>query len=206
MCAKDYRTQAWSQLSGNWGIMVLASLIYAILISALSTTAIGAIVLLGPLTVGYVTVTLMLARGEKPRLEAMFEGIGTHFVDRMLALLLTSIYTFLWSLLFIIPGIIKAYSYSMVPYILRDHPEMTATEAINRSREIMNGRKWNLFCLQFSFIGWILLCGLTFGILTLWVYPYMQQAEANFYESIKGEPTPATFTDHSDHTDGTQAL
>ncbi len=173
MCAKDYRTQAWSQLSGNWGIMVLASLIYAILISALSTTAIGAIVLLGPLTVGYVTVTLMLARGEKPRLEAMFEGIGTHFVDRMLALLLTSIYTFLWSLLFIIPGIIKAYSYSMVPYILRDHPEMTATEAINRSREIMNGRKWNLFCLQFSFIGWILLCGLTFGILTLWVYPYM---------------------------------
>ena len=94
----------------------------------------------------------------------------------------------------------------MVPYILRDHPEMTATEAINRSREIMNGRKWNLFCLQFSFIGWILLCGLTFGILTLWVYPYMQQAEANFYESIKDEPTPATFTDHSDHTDGTQAL
>ena len=73
---------------------------------------------------------------------------------------LTGLYIALWSLLFIIPGIIKSFSYAMAPYILAEHPEMTASEAITESRHMMDGNKWRLFCLDFSFIGWSLLCSL----------------------------------------------
>ena len=75
----------------------------------------------------------------------------------------------------------------MAPYILMDHPEMTGGEAITASKNLMKGKKWKLFCLEFSFIGWILLSILTFGILLLWIEPWMQAAMAAFYESIKDE-------------------
>ena len=84
-----------------------------------------------------------------------------------------------------IPGIIKSYSYAMTMYILADHPEMAPLDAIAESKRIMTGNKWRLFCLDLSFIGWLVLCILTFGILTLWVAPYQQCARAEFYESIR---------------------
>ena len=103
----------------------------------------------------------------------------------MLADILMSIFTFLWSLLLFIPGIVKAYSYSMTMYVLADHPEMSATDAIAESQRIMQGNKWRLFCLDLSFIGWLFLCALTLGILTLWIAPYQETARAEFYESIR---------------------
>ena len=99
-----------------------------------------------------------------------------------------SIFTFLWTLLLIIPGIIKSYAYSMSGFILTENPEMTAKEAMQVSEKMMVGNKWRLFCLQISFIGWQFLCVLSLGIGFLWLKPYMNAAIAAFYDEISREP------------------
>jgi uncharacterized membrane protein len=101
--------------------------------------------------------------------------------------LLTMVYTLLWTLLLIIPGIIKAYSYSMTYYVLEDNPELSGDKAIEESMRIMSGHKWALFWLHLTFIGWALLCILTLGIGFFWLVPYMNTAQAAFYEDIKAE-------------------
>jgi uncharacterized membrane protein len=98
-----------------------------------------------------------------------------------------SLLTFFWSLLFIIPGIVKAFSYAMTPFILDEYPELTPVEAIHRSRMMMKGHKFDLFWLYLSFIGWAILCVITCGIGFLWLAPYVQTAEAAFYEEVKAE-------------------
>lgn len=98
------------------------------------------------------------------------------------------IFTFLWTLLLIIPGIIKSYAYSMSGFILAENPEMTAKEAMQVSEKMMVGNKWRLFCLQISFIGWQFLCILSLGIGFLWLTPYMNAAIAAFYDEISREP------------------
>ena len=95
----------------------------------------------------------------------------------------------MWSLLLLIPGIIASYSYAMTPYILANHPELTAREAIARSKELMSGNRWRLFCLEFSFIGWALLSSLTMGIGSLFLTPYTQAAKAAFYRDLL-DPQP----------------
>ena len=95
-----------------------------------------------------------------------------------------SIFTFLWSLLLVIPGIIKSYSYSMAGFIMSENPEMSAKEAMEVSMRMMKGNKWRLFCLQLSFIGWGILCVFTVGIGYLWLNPYMNAATAAFYDEI----------------------
>ena len=94
--------------------------------------------------------------------------------------------TFAWSLLFIVPGIIAAYRYAMAPYIMAEHPELTASEAIEQSKTMMNGNKGRLFCLGFSFIGWILLAALTCGIGTVFLAPYIKAANTAFYMELTG--------------------
>ena len=102
-------------------------------------------------------------------------------------MVLMYVLTFLWTLLFIIPGIIKAFSYSMTPFILDEFPELSPSEAIHRSRMMMKGHKFDLFWLYLSFIGWAILAILTCGIGFLWLIPYMQTAEAAFYEEVKAD-------------------
>ncbi|MBR0443592.1 MAG: DUF975 family protein [Clostridia bacterium] len=204
MFAKDYRRLAWEKLSGNWGTVIVAYLLYALILGALSSTGVGGLLLGGPLTVGMAAVMLTLLRKGSTKIETLFDGLTTDFVSRMLAYILYSIYIALWSLLFFIPGIVKTYSYAMTFYIMRDNPGIGANEAITRSRQMMDGHKWQLFCLHFSFIGWILLSILTCGILVIWVAPYMEAANATFYESIKGEPQSAEFTETDNG--GTQSL
>lgn len=82
--------------------------------------------------------------------------------------------------------IIASYSYAMTEYILADHPELSASEAISRSKEMMEGNRWRLFCLEFSFIGWSILCAFTLGIGYLWLTPYKEAAKAAFYREISG--------------------
>ena len=96
-----------------------------------------------------------------------------------------SLFTYLWALLFFIPGIVKALSYSMAPYILAENKGKSALECINESKEMTKGHKMELFVLGLSFIGWGLLCGITFGIAAIWVAPYMQATMANVYNSLK---------------------
>ena len=99
---------------------------------------------------------------------------------------MTSLLIFLWSLLFIIPGIVASYRYALAPYLMTENPDMGVMEAIARSKELMNGNKWRLFCLQLSFIGWNLLCMLTLGVGYLWLAPYQNAAEAAFYLEVTG--------------------
>ena len=145
-----------------------------------------------PVTLGYCKFNLNLIDGNgKAKVSNLFSEFKR--IGPAVALqLLRAIYTFLWSLLFVIPGIIKSYSYSMAAYILYEHPELTPNEAITKSRELMDGNKWRLFCLEFSFIGWAFLCLFTCGIGYLWLLPYEEAAVAAFYREIwrnrYGEP------------------
>jgi len=115
----------------------------------------------------------------------MFAGFND-FGDAFVLYLLQLIFTFLWILLLIIPGIIKSYAYSMSYYIRMDK-KLSPNECITESRRIMNGHKWELFCLRFSYIGWFILCALTLGILSLWVIPRFNQAHYEFYLHITGQ-------------------
>lgn len=111
----------------------------------------------------------------------------SHFGNGFLLQLLTWLYTFLWSLLLVIPGIVASYRYAMAPFIMAEHPEMSAGEAINESKHMMYGHKWALFCLDFSFIGWAILSALTLGIGSLFLNPYTSAARAAFYRNLCGE-------------------
>lgn len=123
----------------------------------------------------------------KAELGELKKGFTPAWLRNVGALFLSGLFIALWSMLFVIPGIIKLYSYRMVPYILAEDPEIGANEAITRSREMMNGHKWNAFVLDLSFIGWALLSGLTFGILSIfYVNPYIYQTDAELYKAIKG--------------------
>ena len=119
-------------------------------------------------------------------MERMFDGFKVY--GRALGLqLLQGVFIFLWSLLLIVPGIIKAFAYSMATYISYDHPELSANECIDRSMDMMKGHKWELFVLYLSFIGWALLCLPTFGIGYLWLIPYVNVTVSKFYEELKAQ-------------------
>lgn len=187
----ELRAAARESLSGNWTYPVLATLIYL----AISITCnfipyvsfLIAIFFIKPLAFGLAITMLKFFRGEK---EYVVENMFSIFSDypRILGTtLLQFVYIFLWSLLLLIPGLIKMYSYAMTYYILHDNPEIGAEEAICRSMKMMDGHKWRLFCLHLSFIGWWLLCILTLGIGTLWLAPYSQNSTAAFYEDLKNQ-------------------
>lgn len=107
----------------------------------------------------------------------------------MNVVLLRSLFTFLWTLLLVVPGIIKAISYSQTLFIAIDNPEISANDAIDKSKEMMNGYKWKYFLLALSFIGWIILGIFTLGIGFLWIIPYISIANAKFYEDLKNQTT-----------------
>lgn len=103
---------------------------------------------------------------------------------------MTDLYTLLWSLLLIFPGIYAALGYAMTPYLLAEHPELTAREAIQRSKALMEGHRWDLFLLNLSFIGWAILCALTMGFGSIFLNPYIEAAHAAFYRSLTGSVEP----------------
>lgn len=193
---------AKSKLKNNWGV-VLASLIIFYLISAAAASAFGIIQLIiaGPMSIGLCTVFLNLFRDGKAKVESLFSGFNDFFNNFLLGLLV-QVFTFLWSLLFIVPGIIASYSYAMAFYIQKDNPNMKETDAINASKLLMRGHKWDLFVLDVSFFGWFLLSVLTFGILFLYVVPYHNAARTAFYLNLIGETAqPEYATDSYAHYD-----
>ena len=130
---------------------------------------------------------LKLLRGDGRVTSNLFESFTNGYWHKVWGMVLMNIFLILWTLLLIIPGIIKAFSYAMSPYILEENPELSANEAIDRSRAMMKGHKFDLFWLYLSFIGWAILCLFTAGIGYLWLAPYMQTAEAAFYEEVKAD-------------------
>ena len=190
--AKEYRQAAWENLRGKWGTMALATFVYTLIMAAcgiLSIIYIGsiaALLLTGAFLLGLAAMALKVCKNEEVHTGDLFCGFE-QFGSSLALYLLINIFTILWSLLFLIPGIIKAYSYSMSYFVLTDHPELSANEARKRSMQLMRGKKWKLFCLQISFIGWGFLILLTLGILSFWVVPYMQTATAEFYTDLLAE-------------------
>jgi len=188
--ASELRARARGQLgsifSSLWLLLLVASLIYSAVIGVVSYTVVGAIVLGGPMMIGLAAVFLKTARGStEVDFADLFYGFRNGMFTRNLLLgLLQSIYLFLWSLLFVIPGIVKFYSYAMSSYLALDHPEWSADDCITASRKMMDGHRFRLFCLDLSFIGWYIVGALACGIGTLWVAPYHFLARAHFYQDL----------------------
>lgn len=137
----------------------------------------------GIITMGHRKFFLCLARQEPVTADLLFDYFGSwrKMLQACTVTFFVSFYTFLWSLLLIVPGIIKSFSYAMTPFILIDHPEYTVHEALDISREMMKGHKWELFLLYLRFFGWLMLTIITFGIASFWVVPYMSTSVAHFY-------------------------
>lgn len=204
--SSEYRAQARAVLSGKWTTPVVATLIFLFIGAMLSvisgpvaeailgpkiaplTSFILTLLVSLPLGWGYSICFLNFLRedGQDIPFETLFAGFKDYKRITSTLFLMTA-YVFLWMLLLIIPGIIKAYSYAMTPFILKDHPEMSNNEAIELSMKMMEGHKMDYFILQLSFFGWILLTILTLGIGMLWVEPWMETAQAAFYEDLKAE-------------------
>lgn len=178
----------WEHIFGQWEHQISIFLVGIIGMMVLVALVFGtAYFILGSVVgLGYTKFNLVLVdRQKEPELGSLF-GYFSHWKRAALTYLLQGVYTFLWSLLFIIPGIIATYSYAMTKYILAENPELTANEAIQRSKEMMEGNRWRLFCLEISFIGWDILCLFTLGIGNLWLNPYKQAATTAFYREISG--------------------
>ncbi|MBR1416281.1 MAG: DUF975 family protein [Bacilli bacterium] len=146
-------------------------------------SSIGSLIIL-PTTVGMCMYVLNLARGKKFSLDNL-KDYYPYFFKIFIIDLLVAIFVMLWSILFIIPGIIAALAYSMVFFIAAEEKELSAMETISKSKEMMNGYKMDYFVFQLSFIGWIILVPFTLGILSIWLMPYMTVAEALFYDELK---------------------
>ena len=195
----NYKNRALSALENKWGNFVAITFVYGLIIGITQVLSgdkdspailhlIGLVlfILALPLTWGYQTLFLGAVRGGEVTAKDMFEGYNKELFSRVLTTtLLYYVYVFLWSLLLLIPGCIKAYSYAMTPYILKDNPEMKNNAAIEESMRMMDGHKLELFLLDLSFIGWAILSILTCCIGFLWLVPYMNMARVNFYEDLK---------------------
>ena len=146
-------------------------LIYGLLVGAVSNMVpLLAFVISGPLAYGLVALYLGRARGTRMDVNTLFVGFN-RFVDTLVLGLLQWLFVFLWSLLFVIPGVIKSYSYAMAFYIMHDEPGIKPMEALRKSEEMMKGYKGSLFGLQLSFIGWWLLIIVTLGLASFFVAP-----------------------------------
>lgn len=137
------------------------------------------------LGLGFTSYFLKIVRGEETGIEEVFSKTKI-FPKALVSSILTSFLCALGCILFIVPGIIISIGYAMINYIYIDNPEIGITAVMKKSREMMKGHKWEYFCLNLSFLGWMILGILTIGILYFWLIPYMNTTFANFYEKIKG--------------------
>lgn len=193
MNRKEWKSLAKAQIKGKIGILFVITLIIGG-ISAVASGLLSFIPVAGPYVYSFiiapafslslVRVYLLVIRGGTPEVKDAFSGFDD-FWSAFKVTFLVGLYTFLWSLLFIIPGIVKSYSYSMSLYILAENPGKSARECINESKIITNGHKWELFVLVLSFMGWLILTVLTLGIAGIWAIPYMNSTYANAYVSMK---------------------
>ena len=195
----EYKDMALLSLEGKWGKAAIATLIVFIILELFGSSPsffmdpIPSMVLQGvfsllllPLAWGHFIFFLRLIRDENLDYGHLFDGFNQYF-RIFLAELLRGIYILFWALLLIIPGLIKEYSYAMTEFILKDNPEMSGEEAICESMRLMQGHKMQLFLLDLSMIGWLILSILTLGIGLLFLMPYNYTAHAHFYEDLKAK-------------------
>ncbi len=211
----EIRQESLALLKGNWGAGVGATLLYCIacFVAIFVTMTIASIVAYGaespettslitqlasllvsiffiyPIAMGMMTMFLPFVRGEKPlQAGGLFYTLKAPYYKKSIGVyLLMYIFTFLWALLLFIPGIIKALSYSLAPYILADNPELTANQAIEQSMKMMKGHKMKLFLIYLGYLGFALLSIVGLCIPLLWLMPYYLTVFAKFYEEVKSE-------------------
>ena len=129
---------------------------------------------------------MTIARNVKPQFGEMAFAFKNCYGNVIKTMFLVDLYTFLWSLLFVIPGIIKSYEYRMVPYLMAEYPDMASSEAFRISREMMAGNKWETFVLDLSFIGWNILSVITFGLVGIfYAGPYQMLTNCALYLTLK---------------------
>ncbi|MDE5561360.1 MAG: DUF975 family protein [Bacteroidaceae bacterium] len=199
--ASEIRSLACTDLKGRWLEAAMLTFVYMLIAACFSSVIGGVLDLVIHKGVGSIVSILLLPMGWGYAMTFVFNrrgdsnafGLG-HLIDGykdferiFMTLLLQLVYTFLWTLLLVVPGIIKRLSYAMTSYILLDNPELKGNAAIERSMAMMCGHKMQLFWLYLTFIGWAILCIFSFGIGYFWLCPYMQASMVRFYEQVKGE-------------------
>lgn len=211
----EYRAQAREALQNRWGEAAIVSLIILVAAMVISipsfmaewagsiTTVLSVLIL--PLQYAYYISLLERTRGGEEELTRFtlqyainHAYANTRFLVAGLLIMLISMVLAIFTLG--IGAIIVNYMYSMVPYLLHDYPELTPREAMKISREMMSGQKWNLFVLDLTFIGWILLSILTAGIGMIFVEPYMSTTRAAYYEDLKSEKLVEETEEHTSTT------
>lgn len=207
----EYRAQARQALEGRWNEAAIVSLVLFVVIGLASGLSVASshmsgfissfssicgslisLLVVNPLSVGFSAMILMFLRGAgELTIDAMLEPARTNYRNIFVTMLIMGVIVAVACIgtffLLCIPGLILGIAYAMVPYLLKDYPELEWREVLRTSREMMNGHKWDFFCLQLSFVGWALLAILTCGIGFLWLQPYMTAAEAAFYNDLKAE-------------------
>lgn len=198
--ASEIRSAARAALRGHWGEAAMLTFVYSLICGLFSATTSAAFdlitpglgtlvsILLYPMGWSFAIMFLMNSRGEEDPFSIghLFDGYKD-FKRITLTALLQTIYIVLWTLLLIIPGIVKSMSYAMTYFILKDHPELKYNSAIELSMKMMEGHKWELFWLYLTFIGWGILCIFTLGIGFFWLNAYISASIAQFYEQVKEE-------------------
>lgn len=190
--AKELRQKGADDLKGRWSEAALFTFVYVVITAicgALGSVGSLLTLLLMPMGWGYMMTFLANHRREDNdpfNISHLMDGYRD-FSRIFLTLLLQGVYTILWMILLIVPGIIKSLSYAMTSFILRDRPDMKNNAAIELSMAMMEGHKADLFWLYLTFIGWAILCIPTLGIGFFWLNPYIQSTLANFYEEVKAE-------------------
>ncbi|KXY18295.1 DUF975 family protein [Bacillus sp. FSL K6-0067] len=202
---KTLKQQALVALKGKWvlavGTTLLLYIINGVIFSIFNTiwgvketqesliVEISVMIIMGPLILGVYYLILNAVRKKTIRIGHIFRWFQdlNKFVEAFLIYLLVKIYIWLWTLLFIIPGIIKSFSYSMTYFIINDHPEYSMNQAITESRRMMDGHKIEYFLLCLSFIGWFLLSVITLGVGFLWLAPYFYTTKAEFYKDLSDD-------------------
>ncbi len=191
---QELKARAKAQLGGGifkekwlWAVLVcfIVTAVTGILGAIPAVGALAILVITGPLTYGVTSMFLKQSRNNQPmNLEDIIKGFTGDFKENFLLGLMTAVFTALWSLLFVIPGIVKMYSYSMAFYIKVDNPTFTWKDCLNASKDMMNGHKMELFVQDLSFIGWMIVGSFCLGVGTLWVSAYMQATRAHFYQEV----------------------
>lgn len=193
MTRYEMKERAKQSLGGGifqskWVMAMVVCLIQGAVIGAVSTSllGVGSVLVLGPLTFAVSYMFLKQARdGENMSLNHLLIGFTGDFAGNLVLGLMISIFVALWSLLLVIPGIVKTYGYAMAYYVKADHPEYDWRACMHASENMMRGHKMELFVLDLSFIGWYIVGGLCAGIGTLFVVPYHNAARTQFYENLR---------------------
>lgn len=181
-------------MTNDWRLSIFEYKRFFVTLAASVVTIVGALVILykafvaNPLKVGKAGF-FTLCRYEKIKFGELFGGFKRGYAANVKTMFLRDVFTFLWSLIFVIPGIVKYYSYWMIPYILAENPDISTERAFEISKLATSGEKFDMFVLHLSFIGWMILAAmfawLTFGFSALAINPYMEATNAELYGALR---------------------